>query len=74
MAVQVEAPRLDESFDGRLAVENRYQFPNAARLGPESQRRPAVGDFSGTLFFYFGDPAPGAKAGGPGPGGRHQKL
>lgn len=47
------------------------KFAAAGSLGPESQRRPAVGDFSGTLFFHFGDPAKGAKAGrGPGPIGR----
>ena len=33
------------------------KFASAGSLGPESQRRPAVGGFSGTLFFYFGDPA-----------------
>ncbi len=29
--IQVEAPRLDEGFDGRLAVENRYQFTDTER-------------------------------------------
>ncbi len=29
--IQVEPPRLDERFDGRLAVENRYDFTNAER-------------------------------------------
>jgi hypothetical protein len=46
------------------------KFAEAGRLGPQSQRRPAVGDFSGTLFFYFGDSAAGVKAGGPGPNRR----
>jgi hypothetical protein len=32
------------------------KFAAAGSLGPESQRRLAVGSFSGTLFFYFGDP------------------
>jgi hypothetical protein len=34
------------------------KFASAGSLGPESQRRLAVGTFSGTLFFYFGDPPP----------------
>ncbi len=29
--IQVEAPRLDEGFDGRVAIENRYDFTNAER-------------------------------------------
>jgi hypothetical protein len=29
--IQVEAPRLDEAFDGRLALENHYQFTDAGR-------------------------------------------
>jgi len=32
------------------------KFASAGSLGPESQRRLAVGTFSGTLLFYFGDP------------------
>jgi len=38
------------------------KFATAGSLGPESQRRPAVGSFSGTLFLYFGDP-PTARTG-----------
>jgi hypothetical protein len=32
------------------------KFASAGSLGPESQRRPAVGDFAGTLLFHFGNP------------------
>jgi hypothetical protein len=32
------------------------KFATAGSLGPESQRRLAVGSFSGALSFYFGDP------------------
>ena len=46
------------------------KFAEAGRLGPQSQRRPAIGDFSGTLFFYFGDSTAGTKTGGPGPNRR----
>jgi hypothetical protein len=31
--IQVDEPRLDERFDGRLAIENRYDFTNTERCG-----------------------------------------
>jgi hypothetical protein len=36
------------------------KFAAAGSLGPQSRREPAVGEFSGTLFFYFGDLAAGS--------------
>ena len=41
--IQVEAPRLDEGFDGRLAVENRYQFTNAERCALPLEARQVQG-------------------------------
>jgi Glycosyl hydrolases family 2, TIM barrel domain/Glycosyl hydrolases family 2, sugar binding domain/Glycosyl hydrolases family 2 len=46
------------------------KFAAAGSLGPQSRREPAVGEFSGTVFFYFGDPPAGAETGGPGPNRR----
>lgn len=55
-------------FDAIPAIG--MKFAAAGSLGPASQRRPAVGEFSGTLFFCFGDLAAGAETGGPGPNRR----
>jgi hypothetical protein len=46
------------------------KFAAAGSLGPQSRREPASGEFSGTLYFHFGDPGPGPKTGGPGPNRR----
>jgi hypothetical protein len=35
------------------------KFAAAGSLGPQSRREPAVGEFTGTLRFHFGDPAAG---------------
>jgi hypothetical protein len=46
------------------------KFAGAGSLGPQSRRELAVGEFSGTLYFHFGDPGPRPKTGGPGPNRR----
>jgi hypothetical protein len=46
------------------------KFAEAGSLGPQSRREPAAGEFSGTLFFWFGDAPAGAKTKGPGPNRR----
>ncbi len=46
------------------------KFAAAGSLGPQSRREPAVGEFSRTLFFFFGDRPASPETGGPGPNRR----